>query len=130
MSTTDIRSPLSKAKGLGSAGSGTEHWWMQRLTAIANVPLLLWLAYSMVSLIGGGAEQWVAKAWVAEPVNSILLILALVNVCYHASLGLQVVIEDYVHGSMKYISLVLSKGLFIVLAVSGIFSVLKIAFGG
>jgi succinate dehydrogenase / fumarate reductase membrane anchor subunit len=122
-----LQSPLNKVLGLGSAKSGTEHWWAQRLTAIGLVPLTLWFAFSMLGLSHGQYELIVA--WVAEPLNSILLILLLATLVHHSSLGLQVVIEDYVHGAAKIAVLIIMKFVHVALIAAGIFSVIVVAAG-
>ena len=124
-----LRSPLSKARGLGSAKSGTHHWWMQRVTAIANIPLGIWFVVSVLGLIG--AEHDVVVAWIAQPLTAILLILFIANIFYHLRLGLQVFIEDYVHAEGTKIAALLGVTFMsIALATACIFSVLKISFGG
>ncbi len=90
-----LRTPLSQAKGLGSAKEGVNHWWMQRVTAVANVPLTLWFVISMLGL--QGADYTTAITWIQSPINTALAALMVANLFYHMSLGLQVVIEDYVH---------------------------------
>lgn len=133
-SATDIKSPLSVAKGMGSAKSGTHHFMAQRLTAVANIPLVLWVVYNVVSLIiNGSADPDVrfvqAREWVANPINTILLILFIVNIFHHAALGLQIVIEDYMHKPfMKYATLIGVRFLSFLLAASAVVSVLRIAF--
>ena len=125
----NFRSPLSTARGLGSAKSGTHHWWMQRVTAIALIPLIIWFLISAIGLIG--AEFDVVKAWVAQPLTSVLLILFAVAFFYHMKLGVQVVIEDYVHGEGRKLALLLAVNFAAIgLSVACIFSILKIAFGG
>lgn len=124
-----LRSPLSKARGLGSAKSGTHHWWMQRVTAIANIPLGAWFVVSVLGLIG--AEHDVVVAWIAQPLTAILLILFIANIFYHLRLGLQVFIEDYIHAEGTKIAALLGVTFAsIALATACIFSVLKISFGG
>src|SRR5947207_6872503 len=91
-----MRSPLGRAIGLGSAKEGVEHWWRQRVTALALVPLTLWFVIAVIGLVG--ADHAVFVAWVRNPMAAVLLILLLVATFYHAALGLQVVIEDYIHG--------------------------------
>ncbi|MGD8326529.1 MAG: succinate dehydrogenase, hydrophobic membrane anchor protein [Sphingomonadales bacterium] len=123
------RSPLAQARGLGSAKSGTHHWWMQRVTAIALVPLIIWFLVSALGLLG--ADYDVVKAWVAQPLTSVLLVLFVSAFFYHMKLGLQVVIEDYVHGEGRKLALLLTVNFAaIALSVACIFSILKIAFGG
>ena len=124
-----IRTPLAQVRGLGSAKNGTAHWWMQRLTAIALVPLGIWLMASLVALIG--ADHAAVIEWLGRPVPAILMILAITAGFYHLKLGLQVVIEDYVGTeSTKLIVQVLVNFACIGLGFACVFAVLKIAFGG
>jgi succinate dehydrogenase / fumarate reductase membrane anchor subunit len=124
-----LRSPLGRAIGLGSAKEGVEHWWIQRLTAVALVPLALWFVASVIAL--AGADHVALTEWLSAPLAAILMLLLIGATFYHAALGLQVVIEDYVHGEgAKFAALVLNKLICFALAVAGIFAVLKIAFGG
>ena len=90
-----LRTPLGRARGLGSAKSGSHHWWVQRVTAIALIPLMIWLAWSVISLLGAGQSE--VQAWIAQPFNAALLLAVVIAVFHHAQLGMQVVIEDYVH---------------------------------
>jgi succinate dehydrogenase / fumarate reductase membrane anchor subunit len=123
-----MRSPLGRAIGLGSAKEGVAHWWAQRVTALALVPLTLWFVIAVIGLVG--ADHSVFVAWVRSPMPAILLILLLVATFYHASLGLQVVIEDYIHGEVaRLATLLMMRFLCIVFAVRGIFAVLKLALG-
>jgi succinate dehydrogenase / fumarate reductase membrane anchor subunit len=124
-----LRSPLGRARGLGSAKSGTQHWWAQRLTAVALVPLTIWFVIAIIGVTGGDHAS--ARAFIGNPVTAVLLILLIVATFHHAQLGLQVVIEDYVHSkSSEIVLLLLVKGAAIVLATAAIFAVLSIAFGG
>jgi succinate dehydrogenase / fumarate reductase membrane anchor subunit len=123
-----LRSPLSRAKGLGSAKQGTHHWIWQRLTAIALVPLSLWFVFSVIAQSGASYEEVIA--WVETPLVAILLAVFLATLFHHSQLGLQVVIEDYIHSEWKKISLlVLVKFAHVLMAAAGIFAVLKIALG-
>ena len=124
-----FRSPLGKVRGLGSAKDGTHHWWMQRVTALALVPLAIWFVASVVALAG---KDYVAfAAWVKNPVSATLLVVLIAATFHHAQLGLQVVIEDYVHREgCKVASILAVKFAAVVLAGIGVFSVLRIAFGG
>jgi len=121
-----LRSPLRKVRGLGSAGEGAGHWWAQRMTAVALIPLLLWFVGSLCVMVG--SDYVVVREWVATPIVSILLVLLTIAAFHHAQLGLQVVIEDYVHIKwLKLSSIALIKFAAISLAVATIFSVVKIA---
>ncbi|AHK79541.1 succinate dehydrogenase [Ectothiorhodospira haloalkaliphila] len=123
-----LRTPLSQARGLGSAKDGTHHWFVMRVSSIAMVPLMLWLIFSLGSLAGAGFEA--TSAWVANPLNTVLLILTVGALFHHAYLGLQVIIEDYVHGEgKKFASLIAMQFLMLLLAVTGIVAILRIAFG-
>jgi len=124
-----LRSDLGRVRGLGSAKEGVAHWWAQRLTAAALVPLLLWFVASLVSL--AGADHKAAVAWIGHPVHAVLLLLLLGAGLHHAHLGLQVVIEDYVHREwLKVTSIVLVKFAAALIAAASGFAVLKIAFAG
>lgn len=124
-----LRSALGRARGLGSAKEGVSHWWAQRVTAVALVPLALWLAYSIARLSFAGHAA--VTAWIAEPWVAIALVLTLFATFYHAKLGLQVVIEDYVHGGFaKHTMLLLNTFAMVALGAGSIFAVLKIAFQG
>lgn len=119
--------PLKKAKGLGSAHHGVDHWMAQKITALVNLPLILWLIWSIIKLQGASYE--VFTAWVAAPLHAIFLIVMIVSVMYHAKLGAQVITEDYVScKAMRLVKLIAQKVFFFGLAVACIFSVLKIAF--
>ena len=124
-----LRTDLGKVRGLGSAKEGVGHWWAQRLTAIALIPLLLWFVASVVPLVG--AELRIVREWISNPVNSVLLLTLIVAVFHHAQLGLQVVIEDYVHtGWLKLASVIAVKFAAFGLSATSLFAVLKIAFTG
>lgn len=90
-----MRSPLAQARGLGSAKDGSAHWWAQRVTAVALVPLTIWFIASLVALTGGDHSAFVA--WLRSPLNTVLMVTFVIAVFYHMALGLQVVAEDYVH---------------------------------
>ena len=123
-----LRTPLAAARGLGSAKEGVDHWWKQRLTAIALVPLLLWFGFSVALL--GTADYYTVVGWLAHPVNAGLMILVLATGLWHGAIGLQVVIEDYIATEWKKITvLLLVKFAAVVLALAGILAVLRIALG-
>ena len=124
-----LRSPLSRARGLGSAKTGVHHWVWQRLTALALIPLTLWFVYSLTGLTGAPYE--VVTEWISTPAVAVALVVYLAALFHHSQLGVQVVIEDYVHAEwLKITSLVLMKFAHVVFAAAAIFAVLKIALGG
>jgi succinate dehydrogenase / fumarate reductase membrane anchor subunit len=121
-----LKSPLGRVLGLGSAHTGTEHWLGQRLSAVALVPLTLWFALSLLAL--PVLDFHAVSAWVATPLHAVLLVLLVVALVYHSSLGTQVVVEDYVHApAVRLVVLVLLRLIHVTLAVSGIFAVFLIA---
>lgn len=123
-----MRSPLGRAIGLGSAKEGVEHWWLQRLTAVALVPLTLWFVIAIIRFAGADIDT--VRDWVGSPLPAILLVLLLIAIFWHASLGLQVVIEDYVHAEFAKLGLLIVVRLAcFALAVAGIFAVLGMAVG-
>ena len=124
-----FRTALGRARGLGSAKDGVGHWWGQRVSALALIPLCLWFAVSVLTLVH--ADYGTAQAWVHIPWVAVLLVLLLAAVFYHAYLGVQVVVEDYMQGeALKLASLLAIKFLCVLLAAGGIFAVLRIALGG
>jgi succinate dehydrogenase / fumarate reductase membrane anchor subunit len=123
-----MRSPLGRAVGLGSAKEGVEHWWMQRITALALVPLILWFVIAVIGLVGADLET--VQNWLSRPLPAILLILLLIATFYHMSLGLQVVVEDYVRAELAKLGMIAAiRLLCFAFAVAGIFAVLSIAVG-
>lgn len=123
---TVMRSQLGIVRGLGSAKSGVHHWWVQRLTAIALIPLSFWFIYVVLAL-KGRAQPDVAH-WIASPLNTVLLITLVVLSFHHMQLGLQVVIEDYVHDeAARFALLLLVKGASFFLGLWGAISVLRLA---
>jgi len=125
---TTCRTPLGKVLGLGSAKSGVHHWWMERVTALAGVPLVLFLLGFIAATAGAGHAAVVAA--IRHPIVAVLLILAIVTIVRHMQLGMQVIIEDYVHGRMVLLASLLANSLFcIAVAVIGIAAVLAICFG-
>jgi succinate dehydrogenase / fumarate reductase, membrane anchor subunit len=122
-----LRNPLAKARGLGSAKDGTAHWWAQRVSAIALVPLVLYVLYLLVSL--AGADYATVRLTIAQPVNALLLILFIGTAFWHARLGLQVVIEDYIHvGWLEIILMIAVKFVYVVLGLAAIIAIGRIAF--
>lgn len=124
-----LRSPLGKALGMGAAKEGAGHWWSQRVSAVALVLLGPWFVLSLICV--GDLSYANVVAWIAMPLNTVLLSLLVVTTAYHAQLGLQVVVEDYVpsKGTRMLTMLVINFGL-LLLGVLGVFSVLRIAFAG
>ncbi len=121
-------SDLSKVRGLGSAKSGTEHFWMQRVTAIANLPLVIFLIYFIVSHLGAQRSEIIAS--IKNPLCSVMLVLAIVSILWHMRLGLQVVIEDYVHSEgRKLATLLIINFATFVLGAFALFAILKMSFG-
>jgi succinate dehydrogenase / fumarate reductase membrane anchor subunit len=121
-----LRTPISRARGQGSAGAGTHHFWVQRVSAVALIPLTVWFLYALVSHMGGSRAE--VTEWISQPLVAVAFILLLGTGAYHLQLGLQVVIEDYIHGeSMKLLSqLAVTLGC-VAVGVASVFAVLKIA---
>lgn len=123
-----LRNPLARVHGLGSAGQGTGHWWYQRLTAIALVPLTLWIMISVVRI--SLMDHAAITEWMSAPLNTILLLLFIPTVFYHAQLGIQVVIEDYIDPEWQKIScIILVKFLALIGVVGSVLAVLKVFLG-
>ena len=115
--------------GRHTGKEGTKHWWVQRLTSVALVPLSIWFAVSVV--VYAGADYETMQAWIGSPVVAGLMVLLIVVTFYHAYLGIEVVLDDYVHhDGIRLASLVLTKGAALLLGAVALFSVLKILFGG
>jgi succinate dehydrogenase / fumarate reductase membrane anchor subunit len=123
-----MRSPLGRAMGLGSAKEGAEHWWMARASAVALIPLTLWFVASIIAHTGSDYVTFIV--WLRMPLVSILMVLLLIALFYHTALGLQVVIEDYVHSEAKFGALIAVRLGCVALAVAGILATMRIAFGG
>jgi succinate dehydrogenase / fumarate reductase membrane anchor subunit len=125
----DLRTPLARARGLGSAKLGVHHWWAQRLTAIALIPLVVWFAISLVMM--SGADYNVVRAWVGSPVVMVLLILTITIGLHHGQLGMQVVIEDYVgRDGWKLALIVLVRFMAVFFGLAAVVAILRIGFGG
>ena len=123
-----LRSPLGRVLGLGTAKDGTEHWWGQRVSGVALAILGLWFASALAMMSGFSHAE--AVAFIGRPVNAVLLLLLSVTMAYHSYLGIQVVIEDYVHShGLKTASLILSRFAHVFLAVAAIFAILRLGIG-
>ena len=121
-----IRTPLARVRGLGTAKDGTHHWWMQRVTSIALVPLVLWFAFSMLRY--SRAEYEVFQHWLSHPINAGLMVTFLFAVFYHAKLGMQVIYEDYVRPEwVMYVALLVTQFVLFLLGAISIVAVLKVA---
>ncbi len=123
-----LRTPLGRVLGLGTAREGTEHWWAQRVSAVALLLLGAWFVIAIVLL--DTLDYVAAVAFVAAPWNGVLLTLLSVMLAYHSYLGVQVVVEDYVHApGIKVVSLMLSKFTHILVAVAAVYAVLRVGIG-
>ena len=123
-----LRSPLGKVLGTGSAKEGVHHWWMQRLTSIALVPLTIWFVVSLLSL--GSFEHVAVITWMAQSWTALLLILFVLTCAWHSQLGVRVVVEDYVHGAgVRTVTLVSVMFAHTLIGAAGVFAVLRVAFG-
>ena len=124
----ELRSSLGRVRGLGSAKEGVRHWWAQRVTAIALVPLSIWFVAAVISLMGADYTEY--QAWIGQFGNALLMILTTLVMFYHGYLGMQVVIEDYVHGEgARVITLLFFKFVLAALAVSCVLAVVLVALG-
>ena len=119
-----MRSQLGRVRGTGAARTGVEHWQVERLTALALIPLTLWFLLCVMSMLG--ADQPVVSAWIGHPLNAALLIALVVLTFHHAQLGLQVVYEDYIHGGLRTACIIATKAAAMLLALIGVLSVLKL----
>ena len=121
-----IRTPLARVRGLGAAKDGTHHWWMQRVTSVILVPLVLWFVISLLSVSRADYEGF--QHWLSSPVNAGLLVALLTAMFYHASLGMQVIYEDYVRPEgAKVIAVLVTQLVLFLLGAISIVAVLKIA---
>lgn len=124
-----LRSPLGRALGHGSAREGVRHWWSLRTTSAALVLLGVWFVFALLTLPDLGHAT--VSAWIAQPINAVLLGLLVAVSAYHSALGVQVVIEDYVHAKgLRVAALVGSRFLHVLVGVAAVFAVLRIALGG
>ena len=123
-----LRSPLGRALGLGAAGNGTEHWWQQRVTAVALALLGLWLAVCLLGLDLG--DRAALLDWAGRPLNAALLAVLVLTAAWHSKLGTRVIVEDYVRGALKVPTLVALQFVHALAAAVGVIAVLQIAIGG
>lgn len=124
-----FRTPLNQVRGLGSAKEGTHHWWMQRLTAVALVPLTIWFVASLLSM--SEADYVTVVTWLRSPLVTVLLLCLIWALFHHAQLGVQVVLEDYVHAEwLKIASIVALKFAAVLLGLASAIAVLKVSLGG
>lgn len=126
MTDHPFRSPLARAIGLGSAKNGVQHWWATRVTAVALLPLSVWFVASIVA--HAGSDYAAFNAWVRAPLATSCMMLLLITLFHHSALGLQVVIEDYVHSGLKFVAVIAVRLCCYGLALVGIIATLRIAF--
>ena len=123
-----MRTPLARAKGLGPAGHGAGHWWIHRMTAVSNIPLVIAFVIIVASLAGRSYEE--AILIVSHPLISILLILAVISVTNHMRLGMQIIIEDYVHDrGWKIVALIANNFYAAIVAVACLYGLIKVGLG-
>ena len=123
-----MRTPLARVKGLGASGHGVEHWWLHRMTAVSNVPLIISFVIIVASLAGSTYEE--ALAVVSHPLVAIVLILAVLSVTNHMRIGMQLPIEDYVHQKGYKLALLIANNFYaVVIAVACLWAILKVSFG-
>ena len=128
-SSNSVRTPLARVRGLGSAQHGVGDWWVQRVTAVALVPLTIWLVASIISL--AGADYRAVALWIGSPVNAVLMIALLLAMFRHAQIGLREVIADYIHHEGVKLALTLAvNGVLALLAVGSVLSILKLVIRG
>lgn len=123
-----MRTPLSRVQGLGASGHGVEHWWLQRLTAIANIPLIIAFVIIVAALAGSSYDE--AIILISHPLIAIILALAVISVCLHMRLGMQVIIEDYVHDTGPRLAALIANNFYAaVVAIACLYAILKVSLG-
>jgi succinate dehydrogenase / fumarate reductase, membrane anchor subunit len=123
-----LRSPLGRVLGMGTARQGVQHWWLQRLTAVALVPLSIWFLVSLLTL--PSLDQATVSAWMAHSSSALLLVLLVLAAAWHSRLGVAVVVEDYVHGGLKAVTLVVFSFAHLLIAAAGVLAILRVALRG
>ena len=122
---SEMRTPLSRVRGLGSAKKGTEHFWLQRVTALANIPLAVFFVSAMVA--HAGADYVTVTAFLSRPIVALVMLLLILSMVWHMRLGLQVVIEDYIHGNMaKLLALILNTFFALAVGTASVLAILKL----
>ncbi len=125
----NLRSPLGRVLGSGSANEGTEHWWAQRVSAVALLILGLWFLISLLQL--DNFAHATVSAWLGHPFSGVMMLLLCLTIAWHSYLGVQVVLEDYVHGPLiKVVSLLISRFMHAFFAIAAILAILKVSLGG
>ena len=122
-----MATPLKRVRGLGAAHGGTETFWRQRMTAIANIPLVLFLILSIVTHIGAGYDQ--VRAYLAQPIVALLLLALVISAAIHMRIGLKEIIEDYVHGGVKVVAILLATFFAAGIGLACVVAILKISLG-
>jgi len=123
-----LRSPLSRVLGSGSANDGTEHWWAQRVTAVALLILGLWFLFSLLQL--DNFAHATVSDWLSRPFSGVMMLLFCLTIAWHSYLGVQVVLEDYVHGPLiKVVSLLISRFMHAFIAIAAVLAILKVSLG-
>ena len=123
-----MRTPLARVKGLGASGHGVEHWWIHRVTAVSNIPLIIAFVIVVAALAGSSYQE--AIAIISHPLVAIVLILAVISVANHMRLGMQIVIEDYVHAKELKIAAIIANNFYaVIIAVACLYAILKVSLG-
>jgi succinate dehydrogenase / fumarate reductase membrane anchor subunit len=122
-----MTTPLKRARGLGAARSGTETFWRQRMTAVANVPLVAFLIYTVVTHVGAPYEE--VRAYIAQPLVALLLLALVISAAIHMRIGLKEIIEDYVHGGLKVVAILLATFFAVGVGLASAVAIIKIGLG-